>query len=130
MYEKATGAKVNIEKTQILLVGRWTMEEVENFQFKQYVKDRIKLLGIYFGKQAEKANWENIPGKIEKTLNIWKNRKLSLKGRVLIIQTLALSEPWYIGKVTGIPVSVIVTIEKILFKFLWEKENMSQSHGK
>ena len=44
---------------------------------------------------------------------------MSLKGRVLIIQTLALSKLWYIGKVTGIPVSVIVTIEKILFKFLW-----------
>ena len=123
LYESGTGAKVNKEKTEILLLGTWTTKEKANFEFKNYVKSKIKLLGVYFGEEAEKANWENLPGKIERTLQIWENRALSLKGKVILIKALALSKLWYIGKVTGIPKSVIVTIEKILFKFLWGKRN-------
>ena len=71
-------------------------------------------MGAYFGEEAEKANWENLPGKIGRTLQMWENTALSLKGKVILIKALALSKLWYIGKLTGIPKSVMVTIEKNL----------------
>ena len=54
-------------------MGTWTDKEIANFEFKVYVKSKIKLLGVYFGEEAKKANWEKLPEKIERTLQIWEN---------------------------------------------------------
>ena len=46
-------------------------------------------------------------------------RKLSLKGKTIVINTLILSKLWFIAKVFPIPKGLIPEINKIVFGYLW-----------
>ena len=60
--------------------------------------DFIKILGIFFtmsSRDFECLNWIFWVEKSAKRLDSWKFRNLSLKGKSMIINTLALSGLWY-----------------------------------
>ena len=64
-------------------------------------------------------NWLSRVEKLEKKLKIWLGRALSLKGKTLTINTLALSGLWYTASVLPIPQSVITRTNKALWEFFW-----------
>ena len=53
--------------------------------------DINKIVGVYFGGDAKKVEelnfWKTLES-IKKTINLWKWRGLSLKGRIQIVKTL------------------------------------------
>ena len=67
----------------------------------------VKILGIYIGhdkKEMEENNFKEKIDNIKVKLNIWKQRNLTLFGRILIIKTFALSQLLYVASllcVTG-----------------------------
>ena len=68
--------------------------------------DRIKVLGIFFttsSRDLECLNWNFQIGKLARRLESWKFQNLSLKGKSMIINTLALSGLWYTGSVIPLP---------------------------
>ena len=76
----------------------------------------VKALGVYFSYEkgeAERHNWH------EKLLRWWNRRDLSLKGRILIVKTLALAKVVYLTAAIYTPVWVTNTIKKDLFGFIW-----------
>ena len=80
-------------------------------------------MAIYFSYNTEHANKLNFEEKInnlEKTLNGWKQRKLTLLGRINIVKTLGLSELIYYASVLCIPKHFAKEINKISFNFIWE----------
>ena len=56
---------------------------------------------------------------IQCVLKLWKLRKLTLEGNILIFKTLALSKIVFQAFVTPIPDYVVIELEKIQKFFLW-----------
>lgn len=120
-YEKITGAKINQTKTEILLVGKWPKKkriEVEQ-KCAGLVKRSVKILGVYFGGNAEIENERIIEEKVQKELERWKDRNISMKGKVDILRVLVTSKIWHIARVTGLRRSFILRITKEMVKFFW-----------
>ena len=68
-------------------------------------------------------NWNFRIEKLAKRLESWKFRTLSLKGKSIIINTLALSGLWYTGSVVPLPAWAEKRISLIIFDFLWSGQN-------
>ena len=120
-YERLTGAKINDNKTEILLVGRWSKKEKMKIP-KKYLglaKERVKVLGVYFGKESRKENKERTILKIDKELGKWKDKNLSMNGRIAILTTLAVSKIWHWAKVQGVSEKFIRMVNSKMSSFFW-----------
>ena len=58
---------------------------------------------------------------METTLNIWKGRCLSLKGKITIIKTIIVQQVQFLFSMIYIEDKVIKRIEKRLYSFIWSK---------
>ncbi len=56
---------------------------------------------------------------LKSILNIWKQRKLSLKGKITILNNLALSPLIYSSSVVDTPTKVINEINSLIQAFIW-----------
>ena len=64
----------------------------------------MKVLGVLFGNiPVEQDNWMPKINKLEKALNLWRSRSLSLLGKALIINVLGFSKLLYLAKVLVMP---------------------------
>jgi hypothetical protein len=105
-FSNISGIKLNIPKTEIMILGK-NKNKIENFKIKSGNKDivitnqdSVKICGITFSTNKETSYKENIVKRIDKLtriLNIWKQRNLTLKGKILIAKTFAISQIIYGG---------------------------------
>ncbi len=56
-------------------------------------------------------------------LNSWKCRNLSLKGKITIVNTLAISSLLYLASVIQVPSMVFKEVKHIVVDFIWEGES-------
>ncbi len=57
---------------------------------------------------------------LKSTLNIWKQRKLSLKGQMTVLNNVALAPLIYASSVINTPGKAITKINNIIQNFFWE----------
>lgn len=131
IYGRASGAKINKDKSVLMYIG--TVERVE---VGLSVEERyIKVLGVYLGvesKEATDVTWSGVINKIRTVCGRWKARKLRLKGKVIVINSLLLSACVYVMNVIEMPEWVMADINKVVCDFLWGGEgskNCSQNIG-
>ena len=118
VYERGTGAKLNRTKTEAMWLGAWRFRSDEPLGLT-WVK-KMKILGEVFGTiPTEHFNWQPKLEKLEKSLNLWKSRSLSLPGKALIINTLGLSKLLYLARVLTLPKWVIARVNALIWPFLW-----------
>ena len=87
VYENGSGAKLNRTKTEAMWLGAWRSRSDEPLGLT-WVK-KMRILGVIFGTiSTEHLNWQPKLEKLEKSLNLWKSRSLSLPGKALIINML------------------------------------------
>ncbi|CAC5394512.1 unnamed protein product [Mytilus coruscus] len=124
---KATGAKINKQKSEILCVGYGELSDVETEQFGlQVCKDAIQLLGVYVGPNkslCDDMNWKNKIKQVRSLLNMWLQRQLTLQGRVTVVNTLMLSRFWYTLFVTSMPEWAYVEIKRLCVNFIWDNRS-------
>ena len=93
MFWKISGLKVNKDKTSIFKLNNcWN--EKESPTLGKIVKE-VKILGIYFSRDVqikEEMNYKEILSKIKKLLGWWKQRDLTMMGRIHLLKTYALSK--------------------------------------
>lgn len=120
-YEKLTGAKINSEKTEVLLIGRWSKKQKEKIpqKFRICIKNTVKILGVHFGKNAKNKDEEGLLKKIDTEIEKWQNRNLSMSGKIAVIRILMLSKIWHIAKVTGLSKTFICKLNSKLATFFW-----------
>ena len=83
IFERGSGSRLNAQKTEGLWLGSAAGKQTT------WTTDKLKILGVYFGtSNVEHANWIDRVIKLEKRLNLWKSRTLSLKGKSLILSAL------------------------------------------
>ena len=83
----------------------------------------IKLLGIHFHHTLTKSQHKTfhiITEKVEKRIEPLKGRSLSLKGRVLVTNSLLLSKLWYAASVLQIPAPLLLRLNSAIFTFIWK----------
>ena len=80
----------------------------------------MKVLRVFFGTiPVEQDNWMPKTNKLEKALNLWRARSLSLLGKALIINVLGLSKLLYLAKVFIVPAWVFARVNSIAWPFFY-----------
>ena len=121
-YEKASGTKINKQKTKLLPIGTWKDEppDISHTQLR-WSNTPVKALGIEHGHNINiQEMWDKKLIKIKSNLNKWSNRDLTYKGKILLINTLALSVISYEIDCILIPERTIKEINEALLNFLWK----------
>jgi len=127
-FSQYSGIKLNIDKTEILIIGKVTEApvtfEIDNSITKIKIIDsnKVKICGITFSNDPKIAYQDNIKNKIDKLerqLNIWRQRNLTLEGRNLIVKTFGISQLIYSMQATNILKEELKKIEDIIFRFIW-----------
>ena len=83
----------------------------------------IHTLGVYMdGKEGNHylLNFKKRLKNMENLLASWKSRKLSLKGKVTVLNTLALSPLLYLASVIHVPEQVYKEVKSLMLDFLWD----------
>ena len=133
---RASGAKFNIEKTEIIPIGseahraQVTTTRKINPQDQTPLDDRIKIaqdgdavrsLGAWIGNNTNiKTPWEPIIDKIHKVLKIWNKSNPTVAGRKLIAQAVIGGHTQFLTKAQGMPPDVENTLTKMARDFIWE----------
>lgn len=85
-------------------------------------QESLKILGIHFTYKeelGEKLNFDKLIPSMVKTLNLWKQRKLTLYGKIVVIKALLLSKLVYKESLLHVPHNIIKEVNKLVFGFLW-----------
>ena len=121
-FRSISGLQVNTSKTEALWLGSWKDRHDTPFNFN-WPYDPICALGVFFSYntlKADKLNFDDKLRSMEKVLNIWKCRKLTLIGKINIVKTLALSKLIFNSSNLYLPPHVIDAANKMIFDFIWE----------
>ena len=120
-FKELSGLEINTTKTEAMWLGEWKDRTDEPFGFK-WPKEPINALGVSFSYNQECANRLNFGEKIfnlEKTLNTWQRRNLTLYEKINIVKTLGISKLIYSASVLPVPDHYIQEINKFIFNFIW-----------
>ena len=121
-FSRLSGLQLNSLKTKALKLGLDSCNENLPFQ----VVDKIKMLGVFFKTDTSavnlKENWETRVDRMENIIHSWSKRDLGINGKVIIIKTFLTSQLVYIMQSIGLPEHVLLKINRLLYKFLWQRK--------
>ena len=121
LYGRASGSRLNRDKTQAQLYGPWTATATTGLPVP--VTQTIKILGVKFDKDGGgKSNWPDAIGKVRQRLGYWGLRGLTMEGKVLIIKAVILPLLLLMCSVFFPPRSVLLSLDRALFYFLWRSK--------
>ena len=118
-FGRVAGPNINNDKTALLWIGKKDNKWDISYLDLIWADGPIKYLGFFFVSVDEqvacKANWENKLEKMQRLLDNWRKRNLTLIffGRVTILKSLALSQVVHLLMITPVPVEIIKKINKI-----------------
>ena len=110
------------ERVQVALCGMRCIDRVSNI---------VKILGIYYSYIEEldiRESFKRHIIKIEKILQIWRMRDLSIASKITVFKTLAISKIVHLALVKTIPNSIIQELSKIQKEFIWKTRNPKIKH--
>ena len=121
-FSNCAGLKINVEKTQAKYIG--PLLTCDHFPHGlSWIKTPILTLGIVITDNDESNFRHNFQQKIitlKATLNVWKQRKLSLKGKITILNNLALASITYMSSAVNPPNKAIKEINNLIQNFIWD----------
>ncbi|KAJ8028516.1 hypothetical protein HOLleu_30774 [Holothuria leucospilota] len=120
LYEKGSGSKCNLEKTELLTIGNTKVPSNLNFPVRD---DFIQILGVIIGNNpqvVEKENWGKKTEACCSVLAKWKGRNLSFKGKALVINSLAISRLVYLASILHVPHWVSDMVRNSINDFVWQ----------
>ena len=119
-FEKISGLKVNKEKTNFVWLGKET--ERSEIQLFGNLVEEVKILGIYFTrnlKRKDDLNYKEILSKIKRLVGWWKQRDLTIMGKIQLLKTYVLSKFNYVSSLITVPKVILEEVERISFDFIW-----------
>ena len=120
IYEKASGSKINYEKTEAIYLGSWK-NKTPIFTEIKWTKNAVKTLGIYHGYNVNIDKiWREKIQKIKNCIHVWKTRNLTHDGKVLVIRSQILSIASFEIEARGIPEKYKKEINQLIWNFIWD----------
>ena len=123
-FAKCAGLKLNKGKSEVIRLGN-CVEKSKTVCGMQIVNKPIKTLGVWISNDSgeiPELNFKERISKLKNLLNMWKQRALTLKGKITIINSLALSQIMYICNVLYVSPDIIKEVNDLIFSFLWPKK--------
>ena len=114
------GPKLNILKTEGILIGSSKSEIPPKSDISW--KSTIKYLGVFVGHDKEfayKKNWLNKLDQLQKLLDVWRIRNLTIFGKVIILKSFAIPKFIYTATMLNLPTEILKKVEKLCFGFIW-----------
>jgi exonuclease III len=119
-FTTCSGLKVNMEKSEAIWIGASSNFKHKPLGLKWTVG--AKYLGIYITNNIRQINEHNFKDKIntiKEMVNMWSLRKLTLKGKIQVINTMILPQILYPATVLHMPELYIEEYNKLIKKFIW-----------
>ena len=121
---KQSGFTISYDKTTLDRIGSLRHSNATLYNLSQiaWTNKDINVLGVTVAHEnILEKNYEGIVKKVAQTLNSWKNRGLTLLGKVMVVNTLIASLFVYKMMVLPeIPKSIVRSVENEIRKYLWE----------
>lgn len=120
-FEECFGLKMNLSKTKAMWIGasKHSLEKPLGLEWCS----RVKTLGIHFSCDQEQVIKQNLHERlsdVQKTINLWSLRSLSLFGKVTIIKSFLIPKLLYVSSILETPRQIIKEMERMVYKFLWK----------
>ncbi|KAI0041975.1 hypothetical protein FA95DRAFT_1472705, partial [Auriscalpium vulgare] len=130
-----SGAKFNIDKTEIIPIGkpahRLTVLTTRKLHptdaaipLRVHIADEgesVRYLGGWIGNHADDASpWNKVVESINASLHHWRKGHPTLFAKKHIIQMVVAGKTQYLAKVQGMPPVVETTLLKVIRNFVWE----------
>ena len=121
-YGKVSGSTINFDKSKLMRIGNIKNTQVKlklNYADVKWTNGPIEILGVTFCSTIEETtqvNYSIVINKIDKSINQWSSQKLTLFGKISVINTVFLSK--LISKLSALPSPSHETIKQIENKFL------------
>ena len=125
-FQRQTGMRINYDKTSVYRLGAARSANAKFFSMRKlhWSDEPLTMLGVVISRNRTELiqlNFEPIFKKIESILNMWRQRDLSLFGRVLMINTLAMSLLTYkLAVLPPIPERYVKRYDKMVMDFIWK----------
>ena len=124
-FRKISGLKINLEKTLAMCVGSLSnTDPPETFNIK-WTKGPIHTLGVTISSDPETIDELNFMPRLTsilQVLNIWKQRSLSLKGRVTILKALIIPKMLYVASNMPVTENVVEKMNHLISDFIWNSK--------
>ena len=114
-----------MRKTKIYSFGKWKGKLDWPIKDIKVESEHFKTLGITYSTDYNKAldiTWNSICNKLEKRIQIIKNRNFTLYQKAALINSLIASKIWYAAHTYPLPVSFVKVINKVIFNFIWNSK--------
>ena len=121
-FRNNSGFRLNYDKTEMYRMGSIHGSHATLYTQKQvkWTNEPVKVLGVLVGKGTADSNYESVLAKIKPILDTWAHRRLSLVGKINVINTLISS--LFVYKLSVLPTpshDFIKKVNKILVEFIW-----------
>ena len=121
-FQLATGSRIKPSKTKAMCLGGAAPnhDHHQNIQWRD--DEGLEILGIHFFRDPLRTtnfNWTLRINQIEAYLAGIAGRDLSLKGKVLNLNSKALAPLWYLAAIIPFPRWEVKKVNKLLFTYLW-----------
>ena len=117
-FESASAAKINWSKTEGLLTGSWRQTNMTEWGIT-WTNKNVKNLGIFQGNDNPgKETFDNILPKCYKTLNFWKQFRLSQIGKSRVVETFITSQLAFASKFHTVPPDMLKKLQKQIVNYI------------
>ena len=90
----------------------------------KWTENALEILGLEFGTQTViESSWIKRVEKLTNRLEVWRHRSLSLKGKTLIFNTIALSGLVFVGTINHLPPAIEKQVNRAISQFIWTGKN-------
>ena len=124
----------NMSKCEIAGIRSLTGVEIAVCVMKNIdlTKDAVKIIGISFSyneASQNELNFRTTISKIQSVLKLWRMRRLSLEGKIIVFKSLAISKIIYLSLLTNLPNNIVEELIKIQKNFLWNFTAFKTKHS-
>lgn len=132
-FSQISGICLNIDKTEVAILNSQQkdnpLNHVEQIEIDNnlvlHTTNSVKICGIYFPLDLDNSYEHNIVQKIHQLqvqLNLWKQRQLSIEGKVLLVKTFGISQLTHSLQTCHIKPQDLKRVEQIIFNFIWNSK--------
>ena len=108
-----------IIKTKAISIGT-ARHRKPKFNKISWIKENVKTVGVHHGYNIDNDKiWKDID-RMKNCVQVWKSRKLSYKGKTIIMKNLLLSYCGFENEMKAIPDKFKKEIETLIWDFIWE----------
>jgi hypothetical protein len=118
LFERASGARVNSQKSTFLQVGPWrTFDTIRGIEYRH----KVKILGMSIGSSTQQSvidTWNQVTGQIKTLAKNAYHRDLCLALIIRFVHTYLLTKIWYVAQLFPATQTIIQQLNTAVTYFI------------